>query len=126
MIRIHFITRAVDFPLDTHTRPCFWQDKLALRQLRETLVHARPIRKHILVDDREAFLASLEKNRCHFREVWYDVPVAPVRYYSGLHYPESDCPVAVDVSKHIVNIPNYYDAASEQRIMSIIKFRGGK
>lgn len=127
MIRIHFITRAVDFPLDTHTRPSYWQCRLALRQIRATLAHARPIRTHTLVDDRDAFLASLEKNRCHFREIWYDVPVAPVRYYHDLHYPESDCPTAVEVSKHIINIPNYYDQESAKQISKIVNsIKGSK
>lgn len=121
LIRIHFITRAVDIPLDTHTRPAYWQCRLALAQLRHTLLHARPIRTHILVEDRDAFLANLEKNHCHFREIWYDVPVAPVRYYRELSYPESSCPVAVEVSQHIVNLPGYYSREDTDTIKNLTK-----
>lgn len=122
LIRLHFIERAVDAKLIFSRRPAHWQSKLILRQLLGIEKSgATPIRTHRLVRDRAKVLDELEKNGYNFREVWYDVPVSPVRYYKQVNFDESACPVATEVSAHIVNLPTYYPAADLNRAVKIIE-----
>ena len=122
LIRLRFIERAVDAKLNYSRRPAHWQAKLIMRQLQEIKQHgATPIRTHRLVGDRAKTLAKLEKNGYNFREVWYDVPVSPVRYYNQVKFDESACPVSTEISAHIVNLPNYYPHAELNRAIQIIE-----
>lgn len=122
LIRLHFIERAVDAKLNYSRRPAHWQAKLIYQQLRDIEDHgAKPIRTHRLVNDRAKVLEKLEQSGYNFREVWYDVPVSPVRYYKQVNFDESACPVATEVAAHIVNIPTYYEAADLNRAIKIIE-----
>ncbi|MBQ6127723.1 aminotransferase class I/II-fold pyridoxal phosphate-dependent enzyme [Candidatus Saccharibacteria bacterium] len=122
LIRLHFIERAVDAKLNYARRPAHWQAKLILKQLLDIEEHgAKPIRTHRLVNDRAKVLDKLEQAGYNFREVWYDVPVSPVRYYKQVNFDESACPVATEVSAHIVNIPTYYEASELNRAIKIIE-----
>ena len=42
------------------------------------------------------------------------------RYYKKVHFPEQDCPNAVYVAKHIVNLPNYYSKLELREAKKII------
>lgn len=122
LIRLHFIERAVDAKLNFYRRPAHWQAKLIYRQLQTIEEHgAKPIRTHRLVSDRAKVLDKLEKNGYNFREVWYDVPVSPVRYYKQVNFDESACPVSTDVSAHIVNLPTYYHTSDLNQAIKIIE-----
>jgi dTDP-4-amino-4,6-dideoxygalactose transaminase len=48
------------------------------------------------------------------QDIWYDVPVSPVRFYHKAHYVEENCPVAVEVAKRIINLPTHQYVTSEQ------------
>lgn len=122
LIRLHFIERAVDAKLSISRRPAHWQAKLIYRQLQNIKqVGAKPVRTHFLVNNRMAVLDKLEQAGYHFREVWYDVPVSPVRYYQQVHFDESACPVATEIAAHIVNLPTYYPAPELNRAIKIIE-----
>lgn len=122
LIRLHFIERAVDAKLSFSRRPAHWQAKLIYEQLQNIKASgARPIRTHRLVKDRAKVLSELESAGYNFREVWYDVPVSPVRYYKQVNFDESACPVATEVSAHIVNLPTYYPAAELNQAIKIIE-----
>ena len=109
LIKMHFIERAVDAKLDLERRPAHWQAKLALKQL-EALDSGSviPIRTHRLVKDRAKLVKKLDQAGYNFKEIWYDVPVSPVRYYKSLNFPEKECPVSTKVASEIINIPTYY------------------
>jgi dTDP-4-amino-4,6-dideoxygalactose transaminase len=122
LIKLHFIERAVDAKLNYYHRPAHWQSKLILKQLQDIeLRGAKPIRTFRLVNDRAAVLDKLQKAGYNFREVWYDVPVSPVRYYSQVNFDESACPVSTEIAKHIVNLPTYYEPAELNRAIKIIE-----
>lgn len=109
LIRLHFIERAVDAKLDFTRRPAHWQAKRILDQFQDIDIKgAKPIRTHRFVKNRPAVIEKLDENGFNFREIWYDVPISPVRYYKKLHFKEQDCPVATAVAKKIVNLPTYY------------------
>lgn len=122
LIRLHFIERAVDAKLDLSHRPAHWQAKRILRQLQKIDIEgAKPIRTHRFVKDRQEVIEKLDENGFNFREIWYDVPVSPVRYYKQLNFPEQDCPVATAVSKKIINLPTYYPDALLKPALKIIE-----
>lgn len=64
-----------------------------------------PLRLPILVEDREKLLNEFEKAELYLRDTWYDTPIGPKRFYSKVNYSETDCPVATDVARRIVNLP---------------------
>ena len=119
---MHFIERAVDAKLNFGRRPASWQAKLIMKQLEDIERNgAKPIRTFRLVNDRAKVLDKLQAVGYNFREVWYDVPVSPVRYYKQVNFDESACPVATEIAAHIVNIPTYYDHAELNRAIKIIE-----
>lgn len=122
LIKIGCIERSADSRLATNTRLTHWQAKLALRQLKSLPRNGRePIRDFYLVKHRKELLRKLEKYGYVFNDIWYDVPVAPLRDYKKLRFPEEDCPVAVAVSKHIINIPTHYEKSELVTAYKIIK-----
>lgn len=122
LIKIHFIERAVDAKISLTQRPAHWQAKLALKQLQKNgKKSAMPIRTHLFVNKRGELIDKLDQNGFNFREIWYDVPVSPIRYYKKLNFPENECPVATKVSSEIINLPTYYKKEKLHRALQIIK-----
>ena len=122
LIKMHFIERAVDAKLDYKHRPAHWQAKLALKQLKSIETNGtKPIRTHLFVKNRAKCIEELAKNGYNFREIWYDVPVSPVRYYKELNFPEKECKTATKVAKEIINLPNYYPLSELNDAMNIIE-----
>ncbi|MBQ8984685.1 DegT/DnrJ/EryC1/StrS family aminotransferase [Candidatus Saccharibacteria bacterium] len=122
LIKIHFIERAVDAKLDLKRRPAYWQDKLILKQLEKIPEKgAKPIRTHKFVKNRAELIEKLARNGFNFREIWYDVPISPVRYYKDMNFPEKEFPVATKVAKKIINLPTYYKAEDLKPALEIIK-----
>lgn len=108
MLKLHFIQRSADAPLDFSRRITYWQAKLALKQLVNLPKNRPPIREFYLVKHRERLLKELEYKGFIMYDTWYDCPVAPERYYKKVNFPEDECPVAVELSKQIVNLPTHY------------------
>lgn len=133
-IRLRLVVRSADGVVDTSVTMPHWQARRAIRQLAElaatveqrqacatrymaelaplmpaaaALVGASLIRVPLLVDSPRDIIAALEKQRIHASDIWYDVPVSPVRYYKKLVYPAADCPVAVKVAARLVNLPTH-------------------
>lgn len=122
LIRLKFIERAVDARLDLTHRPAHWQAKRVYEQFKKIEANgALPIRTHFLVKDRTEVLTLLDKKGFNFREIWYDVPVSPVRYYQKINFPEQECPTSTFVSQHIVNVPTYYPSADLKPALKIIE-----
>ena len=119
LLKLHFIERSADTALDLGRTVDNWQAKLALRQL--TLLPERPsrqsnlLREFYLVSDQKACLAELKRRGFRLEEFWYEVPVAPSRYYAALNFPESECPQALFFSQHVVNLPTWYNKPSKRK-----------
>ena len=106
LLKLRWIERSADTALDSSRTITNWQSKLALSQLKS--LRPTPLRKYYLVENREACLKELKKHGFRLEELWYEVPVAPERYYKSLHYPEASCPNAVRFSKEVINLPTWY------------------
>lgn len=131
LLKLKWIERSGDTQLLLDTTITNWQAKLALRQL-QGLKHSQ-LREFFLVDDRAAVLRELKKHGARLEEFWYEVPVAPERYYSKVHFPEKSCPNAVFFASHVVNLPTWYTSKHHQKQIAhakqIIKsheLKGGK
>ncbi|MBQ3271333.1 DegT/DnrJ/EryC1/StrS family aminotransferase [Candidatus Saccharibacteria bacterium] len=112
LLKTKQIKRSADGVVDPKTRLTYWQCALALRQLRSMPHRGRkPLRDFYLVNDREEVLAGLEKKGYYFGDTWYDLPVAPKRYFAKADFHPDLCPVATELAEQIVNLPTWYDAA---------------
>lgn len=122
LIKIHFIERAVDAKLDLKHRPAYWQEKLVVKQLKRIPEKgAKPMRTYMMVKKRGELIEKLAKQGYNFREIWYDVPISPVRYYDRMHFPEKEFPVATKVAKEIINLPTYYGEEKLKPAMKVIE-----
>lgn len=68
---------------------------------------AAPIRVPLLVSNRDEVVAQLCANGVQANDIWYDVPVSPLRFYDRVNYPEAECPVAVRTAARLVNVPTH-------------------
>ena len=120
--KIHAIKRSADGRVSPNTRSTFWQCKLALSQLKSMPHRGRkPLREFYLVDDRDTVLSELEKQGYFFRDIWYDIPVAPERYFHKADFHPNACPVATKAATEIVNLPTWYPKESMIVAKRIIK-----
>ena len=109
LVKIHWIEKSADNKLDLERKPSKFEAKLALEQLRNLRRSGEPpIRDFCYVRDRDEVLRNLQKAGYYFGGLWYEKPVSPARYYKKVHFPETDCPNAVWVAEHILNLPTYY------------------
>lgn len=134
LIRLGLVVRSADGEIDTDLKLPNWQAKIALAQLAQldNIVGKRRqksrlytselasfipekalspgaslIRVPLFVKKRDGLFGKLAKKRIYMNDVWYDTPVAPVRYYKKVNYPEKNCPVSVEVAKKLVNLPTH-------------------
>lgn len=122
LVAIHFVEKSADNKLDLARRPAKFEAKLALEQLKHLKPSGElPLRKFYLVRNRAEVLEKLRKAGYYFDGLWYEKPVSPERYYKKVHFPELDCPTAVEVSERIINVPNYYNKKDLAPAMKIIE-----
>ena len=96
--------------------------KIALERLKNRHESGKkPLREFYLVKEREKVLSRLERAGYDFRGFWYEKPVSPERYYYRVRFDEAACPVATDVARKIVNLPNYYSEAELEPARKIIE-----
>lgn len=109
LLKLHWVEKSADAPLNLSIRPTYWQCRLALRQAQQ--LQNKPLRQFFLVEDRVKVLAELAKQGYIMNDTWYDTPVAPERYYQKVRFPEDECPNAVAITQQIVNLPTHYSEA---------------
>lgn len=139
-IRTGVVKRSADGSVDTTQKLTNWQAALAIQQLgdlEKTVRHraalvstykaalallppssaysagASLIRLPLLVANRSAVLAALADDGALAFDVWYDSPVGPSRYMSKINYPADACPVVVQVSKRLINLPTHQNISRE-------------
>ncbi len=109
LVAIHWVEKSADNRLDLTRRLTKFEAKLALEQIKQLKRQGEPpLRDFFLVNERTIVLEKLRKAGYYFDGFWYEKPVSPIRYYRKVHFPEDECPVAVEVSKKIINFPTYY------------------
>ena len=121
LLALHFIQRSADAELDPTRRCTYWQAKLALRQLERLPKNRPPIRDFYFVRDRDEVLKKLQHKGFYFNDTWYDVPVAPARYYADVDFPADECPVATELAEELINFPTCYSKIALRPARKIIK-----
>lgn len=122
LVAIHWVEKSADNRLDLTRRPAKFETKLALEQLKKLKRSGEPpLREFYLVRDKAEVLRRLRKAGYYFDGLWYEKPVSPARYYKRVHFPENECPVAVEVSEKIVNLPTYYSKKALEPARKIIR-----
>ena len=123
MLKTGLVRRSAEGEVDYKKVPLGdFQAKMALVQLKKRgKLAKRPLREFYLVRDRGEVLRKLTSAGYYFGGFWYEKPVSPERYYKKVHFPEKECPEAVWVSEHIVNLPNYYTEKELVEVRRIIK-----
>ena len=109
MVKIHFVEKSADSKLDIERLPSKPEAVRALNKLKELRRSGEPpMRDFCFVHDRAELLKKLQRKGYYFGGLWYEKPVSPERYYNKVHFPEKECPNALYVSEHIINLPIYY------------------
>ena len=122
LVKIHWVEKSADNRLSLDERPSKFEAKLALKQFQDLRRTGEPVlREFCFVRDRAEVLKKLQKKGYYFGGFWYEKPVSPERYYKKVHFPEKECPNAVYVAEHILNLPNYYTGRDLKKARKIIK-----
>ena len=119
LLRLRLVERSGDNELDLDRRPPHFEAKLALAKFKDLKNH--PIRDFMLVENRDLVLKLLHEHGYYFEGFWYDTPIIPLRYYKKAHYKEEECPVAVEITKKIINFPRYYSRKDLKEAYNIAK-----
>ena len=122
LIKIHWVEKSADNKLDLERKISQFEAKMALKQLREMKKSsAGVLREFYLVNHRDEVIKKLKKAGFYFDGFWYERPVSPERYYKKVHFPEENCPVAVEVSQKIINFPTFYTKAELEPARKIVE-----
>lgn len=122
LVKLHWVEKSADNRLDLTRRPSKFEARLALKQLENLKKTGEgPLRDFYLVENRAELLTKLARHGYYFGGFWYEKPVSPERYYKKVHFDETNCPNAVYVSEHIVNIPRNYTKKELTSALSLIK-----
>lgn len=77
-------------------------------QLKKPAAHTLFLRFPILVpENRDSLFAYLKKSHIHVTDIWYESPVAPLRYQASTSYKKGSCPESEKVSQQMVNLPTH-------------------
>ncbi|MBR3319071.1 DegT/DnrJ/EryC1/StrS aminotransferase family protein [Candidatus Saccharibacteria bacterium] len=131
LLKLRWIERSADTKLLVDTSIAYWQARLALEQFNSLKNTA--LREFFLVDNRDACLKELRRHGYRLEESWYEVPVAPERYYKSVHFPEKQNPNAVFFAQHVINLPTWYHSnrkkkqvAKAKKIIKLHELKGGR
>lgn len=121
LLKFHWVEKSADNKLNLRRKIAKFEAKIALDQLKKLKKSGEgPLRDFYLVKERDELLKELKKHGYFFDGFWYEKPVSPERYYSSVHFPEDECPVATEVAKKIINLPTFYgkkDLAEARKII---------
>lgn len=79
------------------------------------------IRFPIFVKNRKDLIGFLKKKGIYVSDVWYDAPVAPVRYLKFTNYQKGKCPVSEKISGEIINLPTHINISDKDAIFIATK-----
>lgn len=111
--RIHSLLQKL--PQDLQRR----RDIFALYELhfaKNLLAHDCLVRACLVVPDQKSAWQTLRKNGYELDDTWYDTPVGPARKFREVKFPENSCPVAVQRSRQIINLPLHKNISKKQAV----------
>ena len=121
-VKIGLVQKSADGEVNFGKKMSFWQAKLLMRKVRKReFFLVRAMRRFYFVREREKVLDELIKVGFYGPDFWYEKPVSPERYYVNVNFPEENCPIAVKVAKHIINLPMDLDISEIGKFEEVIK-----
>jgi dTDP-4-amino-4,6-dideoxygalactose transaminase len=129
-----FFVRSADGDINIDKTMTNWQSKVVLRELNDldrvtderddrsnTVIslikgHSIPgknsikkslIRIPIIMNNKREIIDKMSANHIYIDDTWYYPVISPERFYKFANYNERDCPIAVDISKRLINLPTY-------------------
>lgn len=121
LIKTHQVERSANSKLDFERRPAYFVAKTALRQLKSLPKDRQPIRKYVLVNNRDEVLAKLKDAGYYFDGFWFETPIAPARFYKKANFDEDECKTATRIAAEIINLPTHYDDKALEPALKIIE-----
>ena len=123
LLKIRLVKKSADAEVDfKNSTLSNFQAKMALSKLKvRHEIGEKPLREFYLVRYRDEVLNKLRRAGYYFEAFWYERPVSPERYYKKIHFPEGKCPVAVEVSQKVINIPTYYSKKELEKAHKIVE-----
>ena len=88
-------------------------DHTSCNFIKDTYMHSTCLRFTFPVDNRDALIAYLRTKDIHLSDIWYDVPVAPKRYWH-LFEKEHTAVGAQALAKQSVNLPTHQEITPER------------
>lgn len=117
-----WVKKSAEGEVDLKRRLSFWQARILNKRIAEKrFFNRKPQREMALVGEREKVLKQLEKEGLDASDFWYEVPVAPKRYFHKVGYPKEGCERAKWVAEHIINLPNWYEGQKMRRFWRIVE-----
>jgi len=80
------------------------------------------IRYPVLAKDPAQSLAALREQAIYLSDIWYDAPVAPIRFRDKSMYQQSSCPNSEDLISSVINLPTHRNISVQvaRKIVSIL------
>jgi dTDP-4-amino-4,6-dideoxygalactose transaminase len=70
------------------------------------------LRSPLIVSNRKELINYLKSNGVYISDIWYDAPVAPVRFLKLTNY-SGECPISEEISAKIVNLPTHTNVSNK-------------
>ena len=61
----------------------------------------------LIPKNRNDFIVSLKKKNIHISDIWYESPIAPLRYLGQTNYQQNECPVSEKMAEQMINLPTH-------------------
>jgi dTDP-4-amino-4,6-dideoxygalactose transaminase len=86
------------------------------------------IRYPALVKDPVGVLAALREQEIYLADIWYDAPIAPIRFRDKTQYKKSSCPNSEDLISKVINLPTHRNISTHiaRKIVTILNEVEGK
>lgn len=86
--------------------------KITSGNLNKQITISSCLRFPIFVKNRSGFIGYLKKKNIYVSDIWYDAPIAPVRFLPETSY-KNECPNAERVAQEILNLPTHKNVSEK-------------
>lgn len=73
-------------------------------------------------------MAALREQAIYLADIWYDAPIAPIRFREKSRYEKSSCPNSEDLISSVINLPTHRNISAQtaRKIVMILNEAEGK
>jgi len=88
-------------------------NSLLLKPITDNIKYSSCLRFPIFTEKRGDLIKYLKKYNIFISDIWYDAPIAPLRYMKKINY-QNDCPNSEKISSLILNLPTHKNVSEKQ------------